>query len=288
VADNDNRNMNGPFPEQPQGLDVLELTLGAVKHLWSLRGPHSILALIVVLPYAVMGATGILDPFYTLATADNLPDGYFTAAGLMLAWAALWNTPAMVLWYRMFLLGPDHMLKLPAGAFLERALRLLGASALFGLILGGVTVVVMLIAAIATGGQGFNQGVLMAVILIAALIIGARLCLTFASITLGHAMPFRASWDKTKGRGLTIAGAFLLCALVAALLSVAVHGVIVAGLFGPPPTDGTTLVSSRWMYLVDLVLAPVSYAGSALVCAVTAAVFWRLLGRPANVVDIEV
>lgn len=288
MADNDNRDNSGPSAQQPQGLDVLELTLGAVKQLWALRGPHSILALIVVLPYAIMGATGVLDPFYTLATADNLPEGYFTAASLMLAWAALWNTPAMVLWYRMFLLGPDQMLKLPAGAFLERALRLLGASALFGLILGGVAVVVMLIAAIATGGQGFNQGVLMAVILIAALIIGARLCLTFASITLGHAMPFRASWEKTRGRGLVIAGAFLLCALVAALLSVAVHGVIVAGLFGPPPADGTTLVSSRWMYLVDLVLAPVSYAGSALVCAVTAAVFWRLLGRPANVVDMEV
>lgn len=288
MADNDNMDKSEPPAQQPGGLDVLELALGAVKHLWSLRGPHSILALVVMLPYAIMGATGVLDPFYTLATAENLPEGYLTAAGLMLVWAALWNTPAMVLWYRMFLLGPDQMLKLPVGAFLKRTVRLLGVSVLFGLMIAALSLIVMIVATIATGGPAANQGFLMAVILIAALILGARLCLTFASIPLGHSMPFRASWAQTKGHGLAITGAFVLCALVAALLSVATHGVIVAGLFGPPPADGTTLVSSRWMYLVDLILAPVSYAGSALVCAVTTAVFWRLLGRPVEVVDLEV
>lgn len=283
------QNSGGPNPpggDKPT-LDVFELTVGAVRHLWALRGPHSILAFIVVAPYALMGILGLLDPFYSTAVDDGLPDGYMTSALLIMAWGLLWNTPVMVLWYRLFLVGPDQMLKLSADAMVKRVLRLIGYSLLFALMVGGVALLAGLALSVFTGGGALNQAFLMAVILVAALVLGGRLCLTFASIPLGHLMPFRMSWERTKGHGLAISGAFLLCALVAALAGAVLSGVIGTGLFGAPAEGAETMVVSRWMFAVDLLLSPISYAGSALVCSVTAAAFHRLVGPPTEAVDIR-
>lgn len=283
--------MTGREPQKlPQKLDILDLTLGAVQHVWSLKGPHALLALVTVAPYTLMGVSGLLDPFFTAATTKTIPEGYLTSAVLMFVWAILWNTPAALLWYRMFLVGPDQLLKLPLGALRDRILRMLGAFLLFGVMVAGAGLAGMVVIGIvvaATGIATMNQGVMMAVVLVVALLLGGRLCLTFASIALGHRLPFQASWERTKGHGLAISGAFLLSALIATLAASLAHGVIAAALFGPSPEDGPA-IASHWLFLTDFLLAPVTYAGTGLVSAVTAAAFWRLIGPPAEAVDIEV
>jgi len=128
---------------------------------------------------------------------------------------------------------------------------------------------------------------MLAVVLVVTLVLGGRFCLTFASIALGHRLPFKASWERTKGYGLMISGAFLLSALVTTMAVTLVQGLLAAALFGPPP-EGTTVEPSPWLFLLDFLLAPVSFAGTALVAAVTAAAFWRLIGPPAEAVDLEV
>ncbi len=278
-------------PKLPPKLDVLDLTLGAVQHLWSNRGPHCVLALVVVAPYALMGALGLLDPLFAATTAGAVPEGYLTSAALMLAWGVIWNTPAMVLWYRMFLLGPDQMLKLPPAEFFARGARLIGYSILFGLMLVAVAALVMLVILVLFSSANLGalqQGPLMAVVMVAALILGGRLCLTFTAVALGLRLPFQASWARTRGHGFTISAAFLLSVLVATLAASVAHGLISAALFGVGSGASESAMPSHWLFGVDLLLAPVSYAGTALAAAISAAAFWRLVGRPSEGVDVTV
>lgn len=274
--------------DQSLKLDVLDLSVGAVRHLWSLRVAHAILAVVVVAPYALMGATGVLDPLYATLSSGEPRDGYLRSMLLMILWGAFWNTPGLVLWYRMFLVGPDRMLKIAPADFIARTIRLIGYSILFGLMVLGISVTLLLILSLvlSLGGAapeaGLGQGPVMMVVLVVGLGLGGRLCLTFGSISLGATLPLKLSWARTTGHGLAISAGFLLCVLASTTIAAIVHGLVAA-----PFTNGEPDGIPTGIFIVDLVLAPLSYASTALVCAVTAGAFWRLLGRPGEVVDLD-
>ncbi|MEX1148322.1 MAG: hypothetical protein WEB93_08080 [Sphingomonadales bacterium] len=269
-------------------LNALELMTGAVQHLWSLRNAHAMLAFVVMLPYALMGVLGFLDPFYVMARTGEPVDGATGSILLLILWGVFWNTPALVLWYRLFLVGSDDIIAVPAPVFMERALRLIGYSIMFGLLVLGIAVIAIMVLSLvmsATGRPpeaGVGQGPMAMALIVIALALGGRLCLTFASITLGPTQPFRQAWERTRGNGFAIAAALLLCVFLGGVASALVHALATALLIGP--IEGS--IPSR-LFLIDLVLAPISYASTALVCAVTAGVFWRLNGQPGTVVNLD-
>src|SRR5690606_15194565 len=125
--------------------------------------------------------------------AKTPPPGYWQAALLFLLWAALWNTPMLVLWYRRFLVGPAEMLRLGLGELAERSARLLGYSALLSVAVGVVLMMLFVvlgsILSIVSGGHsGAALSLSLMVMLALALFFffGTRLILTFAAIPIGR------------------------------------------------------------------------------------------------------
>lgn len=270
-------------PQKPA--DSFSLFVDALRNLWAARHLHVILAVAVTVPLTVLGFLGILDPLYAAMLGVQEPPGLGRALLLFFLWLVAWNTPALILWSRRFLLGPREVLRIGLGELAGRALWFAAHLLLMGAIVLGVSLVALTllgaIVSIASGGGA--QTALSAVPLFILLFgsffyLAARFCLAFAAIALGRRLNFMESWRMTRGRGLAIFGAFTLAMLLSMIMSGVVSGLLamllgagVEAAAGSPP---------RIFFLIDLVASPFAYASAALLTAIGARVYGDLVGQP--------
>lgn len=273
--------------------DSLALVRTALGDLWEARRLHVILSLVAILPRTILEFTGALTPYYDGFMAETLPPGYWQATLLLFLWAALWNTPMLVLWYRRFLVGPEEMLRLRLGELAERTALFLLYGFLLTLLVGGALLLLMVVLggvlSIVSGGHSGTMlplGLMVMVALGLFFFLGARLILTFAAIPIGRRVSFRESWQRTLGIAGPVIGAVALCAMGGLLVSQSARWLLSLPFIGAeglaPGVDIPPV-----LHLVDFVLAPLNYAATALIAAVTAEVYRALSGPPLDAHGLE-
>ncbi len=268
--------------------DSFGLFTAALRDLWAARRMHAALSVIVTLPLTVIGLLGLLDPLYAAMAGERQTQGLGLAIILFFLWGVTWNAPAVVLWYRRFLLGPEQLLRIAVPDLIQRSLWFalyyvamvivgMGASLLLLTLLGAVLAML--------GGGDFSALPLVVVMFSVLCYLASRLSLVFAGITLGRRVSFQDSWQRTKGRGMTIFGAFTLAVLLAMIASGTVSSIL-AMLTGAN-TEGAATPPAIYFF-IDLVASPFAYASAALPAAIAAEVYRRLMGEPVDVSGIRV
>lgn len=268
--------------------DSFGLFVSALRSLWAARRIHVALAVIVTLPLTVIGLLGLLDPLYEAMAGEEQPAGLGLSLVLFFLWVVTWNAPALILWYRRFLLGPDQLLRIALLDLARRSLWFALYSILMGIIgLGASLLILTALSALFAllGGGGLSAVPLVVVMFSMFFYLAARFSLAFASIALGRRITLPESWQRTKGRGLTIFGAFTLGILLAMILSGLVTSLL-ALLSGADAASAVT--PPAIFFFIDLAASPFAYASAALSAAITAEVYRNLIGEPVDAAGMRI
>lgn len=114
--------------------------------LWHYKWNHIFISYVAFLPFTLLGLLGLFDPFFTpRSSLELVPEGYNLSFFLYILTTYLWAIPCVILWHRLYLLGPEHLLRRKIWPILTRSfvlmtkiLILVGICALFAIILVGL------------------------------------------------------------------------------------------------------------------------------------------------------
>lgn len=255
----------------------------AYGRLWRYKLPHSLISLIALLPFTCAGLAGFLTPvFSTAASPDHVTEGFNLSLLILVLTVFVWAVPCIILWHRLFLLGPQHLVRrkiLPIWSrsitLVIQMLILLGAGLLMALGLILVIFYLIDIISIQAGGSDIHEmagrelflytaGLVLVVTFVT--LIAMRFSLVFSARSIGKALGFRTSWCLTRVNSWRMLIAATLTTFPAVtcfyLLVITIHA------FGP---------NSRLLYLLVLLLAPLLTSPLALFCSLTS-VFYRHCG----------
>ncbi|MAU40875.1 MAG: hypothetical protein CMF31_04560 [Kordiimonas sp.] len=177
-------------------------------HCWQY---HLLIAYLVTLPYTIAGLLGGLDPLMMPTTSlDAVPAGYYSALALMFLTVAIWPIPCVVLWQRLYLLGPSQMLRKRFWPLLTRTVQFVIVFLIsFGCImaLGGIVLFLMMTlitplldrVPIIENVEVFTMGIAAALLMLVMMVASVRLGLLFVSQAIGRQMSFRQAWQVTQG-----------------------------------------------------------------------------------------
>ena len=121
--------------------------------------------------------------------------------------------------------------------------------------------------------------------------IALRFLLALTGAALGRAVGMSDAWRLTTGHGGTLIAAALLLMIPALLLSGLVEGGVTQLMFGPLDKDADNATALAWIkgsMLITVVLAPLSGAANALLTAIAAEIYARLVGPPLDARGMEV
>lgn len=114
--------------------------------LWRYKGNHLLISYIAFLPFTVVGLLGFFDPFFLPRSSHELvPDGYNLSFILYILTTYFWAIPCVILWHRLYLLGPQHLLRRKIWPILTRSFVIL-SKVLF--LIGLCAMVILLLIAI--------------------------------------------------------------------------------------------------------------------------------------------
>jgi len=203
----------------------------------------------------------------------------------------IWAIPVIILWHRLYLLGPEHLLRKKFWPLLTRSLKVIHHSlVLFGI--GLVAAVLM------TGGvlylrlHGDSEGMIgtitemgrteyalyifgILVVFSFLLIVALRLSMAFSALTIGKKLSFRTSWRITRKNtfrmlAATLGGGIPLLAVEAVVLWGAKYYFQVDLMAGTAP-------SPDMIYIFVLVFAPILALPLAILCSLASS-FYRHCG----------
>jgi len=118
----------------------------AYRCLWRYKWNHLLISIIAFLPFTVVGLLGLFDPFFLpRASHELVPEGYNLSFILYILTTYFWALPCVILWHRLYLLGPEHLLRRKMWPILTRSfvilskvLFLIGLCAMVALLLVAV------------------------------------------------------------------------------------------------------------------------------------------------------
>lgn len=94
----------------------------AYSSLWRYKRNHILISFMAFLPFTVFGLLGFFDPFFLPRSSDELvPAGYNLSFILYIVTTYLWSIPCIILWYRLYMLGPEHLLRRKIWPILTRS-----------------------------------------------------------------------------------------------------------------------------------------------------------------------
>ncbi|WP_321395185.1 hypothetical protein [Emcibacter sp.] len=213
---------------------LIACILDAYRCLWHFRLQHILVSLFAFLPFCLAGYLGYLDPLLTTGNSrTHVPEGFQLAFILMMITTFVWLVPSVILWHRLFLLGPEHLLRRRLWPLITRSfhfsikiLVFLGVLLIILFLLSSG--VLMLLNQIALERQGSVDAIgiveltvyltAAGILGLLALAIGLRLSLSFSAQSIGKKLSFRSSWDLTR----TLTGHMLLGLLLGLVLPVTV------------------------------------------------------------------
>ena len=197
----------------------------------------------------------------------------------------------IILWHRLYLLGPEHLIRKKVWPLITRSLRVISHSlVLFGMglvaavgITWGVIYLRLMSESEGMAGTITEMGqteyilYVFAIMIVAAflLIIALRFSMAFSSLTIGKSLRFTTSWDMTRKNTLamlaaTLGGGIPLMVVVVAVIRAADHYCQIDLLAGTAPDPDM-------IYIFVLLASPVLALPVAILCSLTST-FYRHCG----------
>lgn len=95
----------------------------AYSFLWYYKWNHILISFLAFLPFTLIGLLGLFDPFFMpRASTELVPNGYNLSFILYIFSTYIWALPCVILWQRLYLLGPEHLLRRKIWPILTRSL----------------------------------------------------------------------------------------------------------------------------------------------------------------------
>jgi len=196
-------------------LCILSSVKQAYRCLWHYKTQHIMISIVAALPFCLAGLMGALDPVSSASSAGKgMPEGFNLSFAILVCTTLLWAIPVTILWQRLYLLGPEHLIRKKAWPLISRSLKLINHSLIFfGLVLvaGAVITWGILYLRIFIGSEEMvgtiTQMSKMEYALYASglcvmvgflLIIALRFSLAFSSLSIGKSLRFTTSWRMTR------------------------------------------------------------------------------------------
>ncbi len=273
-------------------LPILTSVRQAYHCLWHYKLQHVMISLAAVLPFCVAGLMGFLDPVLTVSSVtENLPEGFNLSFALLVMTTFIWAFPVIILWHRLFLLGPEHLIRKKVWPLITRSLNVISHSLVFfgiGLV-AAVTITWGILYLRVKIGSEEMVGTLteMSQLEYALYIIGLltvisflipiflRFSMAFSAQAIGKSLGFITSWDITRKNtfrmlGATLIGFLPIVAIVALVLWGGNHYLDIDLLAGTAPDPDM-------IYNFVLVFSPFLTLPLAIFCSLTST-FYRHCG----------
>ncbi len=260
--------------------------------LWYYKFQHILISFAAVLPFCLAGFSGVLDPVFLVSPgAEKLPEDFNSAFAVFILTIFIWAIPVTVLWHRLYLLGPEHLIRKKIWPLITRSLNVISHSLIFfglGLVAAAVITWGVLYLRVMSNSEKmagtitemgqmeyalYIFGIL--VVLSFLLLIGLRLSMAFSSLTIGKSLRFTTSWRMTRKNtfrmlAATLGGGLPLLGVVIGTLWLADHFFQIDLLAGTAPEP-------NMIYIFVLVAAPVLTLPIAILCSLTST-FYRHCG----------
>lgn len=273
-------------------LSILSSLRQAYHCLWHYKVQHFMISIVASLPFCLAGFFGFLDPVFSVSSgAIIMPDGFNVSFVILICTTFVWAIPVTILWHRLYLLGPEHLMRRKIWPLITRSLKIISHSLiLFG---GGLVFAIAITGAVlylrvmgeseqmvgTISEMGSREYALyifgILIVLSVLLLIALRLSMAFSSHAIGKSMRFTTSWQITSKNTFRM--------LVTTLIGVAPLGliqvtVIWAGnyFFHIDLLSGTA-PSSQMIYSFVLVFSPLLALPLAILCSLTST-FYRHCG----------
>ncbi len=277
-------------------LSLRGLVQGAAGRIQGALLHHAAIAYLYILPALALVMSDAFDNVL-LILLRRPPQGDIGLAAMIFGAAVmLWGAFIMTSWYRLSLLGPAEYLKIDLASLIKRTGRFL----LYGIGIAIMAVAVfytviavfgLIAAATGSAGQGLAATIGTPIAVALSLAIALRFLPALAGAALGRAVGMGDAWRLTTGHGSSIIAAALLLLIPALLISGLVEGGVTQMMFGPLDKDATDAAALAWIkgsMLITIVLAPLSGAANALLTAIAAELYARLVGPPLDARGMEV
>ena len=187
----------------------------AYKCLWHYKWNHILIAIIAFAPFTIIGLLGLFDPFFLPRSSHEMvPEGYNLSFFLYILSTYIWAMPCVILWHRLYLLGPDHLLRKKMWPILTRSFVMMTKV----LILIGICsfLIIVSFSALAflityfdlnekisnfielTDSEFFRFAAIISVTLVITYVVFLRFSLAICARTIGKRIGLVTSWKLTK------------------------------------------------------------------------------------------
>ncbi|NOZ65491.1 MAG: hypothetical protein GXP00_03175 [Alphaproteobacteria bacterium] len=260
--------------------------------LWHYKFQHILISFVAVLPFCLAGFSGVLDPVFLVSPgAEKMPEGFNSAFAVFILTTFIWAIPVTVLWHRLYLLGPEHLIRKKIWPLITRSLSVISHSLIFfglGLVAAAVITWGVLYLRVMSNSEKmagtitemgqmeyalYVFGIL--VVLSFLLLIGLRFSMAFSSLTIGKSLRFTTSWRMTRKNTFRMLAATLGGGLP--LLGVVIGTLWLADYFFQIDLLAGTAPEPNMIYIFVLLAAPVLTLPMAILCSLTST-FYRHCG----------
>jgi hypothetical protein len=260
--------------------------------LWHYKWNHLLVSYFAFLPFTLIGLLGLFDPFFLPRVSTELvPNGYNISFGLYILSTYLWALPCIILWHRLYLLGPEHLMKRKIWPILTRSfvimskvLFLVGLAALVCILLVGVLLFLI-------NTLGLNDSVsdfialsdsefmrFLIIVLITGLItylVFLRFSLAICARTIGKRIGLLTSWKLTEKNTMRMFLSFIAICIPAAMATYSILYVYQSVFNFSIFYSGEMLTTTSYIHI--FILAPVITLPLSAMCSQCAA-FYRHCG----------
>ncbi|MCC3861642.1 hypothetical protein [Pseudemcibacter aquimaris] len=244
------------------------------------------------LPFTIIGLAGLFDPFFLpRPSTEMVPDGYNLSFILYILTTYLWAIPCMILWQRLYLIGPSGLIRKKIWPILTRSFVLI-TKVLFLIGLASMVTIGLITAllyVINSSGLGeslsdffiLSENEIFRYLVIAVItgfvtyLVFLRFSLAMCARTIGKRIGLLTSWRLTQKNTTRMFISFLSIILPIILFTLAFL-LIYQGLFGLNLFYSGEMLST-FSYIHIFVLAPVITLPLSALCSQCAS-FYRHCG----------
>lgn len=282
---------------QPMNIECTKLCVfssirQAYGCLWHYKLQHIAISIVAALPFCLAGFFGALEPVLSVTSEmEHMPDGFNLSFAILVCVTFIWAIPVIILWHRLYLLGPEHLIRKKIWPLITRSLSVISHSLiLFGMGLVaavGITWGVLYLRVMSESenmagtitemGQMEYALYMVGIIIIFSflLIIALRFSMAFSSLTIGKSLRFTTSWQMTRKNTFrmlvaTFAGGIPLIIVEAVVLWAARYYFNIDLLAGTAPDPDM-------IYIFVLVASPILTLPMAILCSLMST-FYRHCG----------
>lgn len=273
-------------------LEIMPSIRQAYRCLWHYKLQHVMISIIAALPFSLAGFLGFLEPVLSVfSTTENMPEGFNMSFAILVLTTFIWAIPVIILWHRLYLLGPEHLIRKKIWPLITRSLKVISHSLiLFGMglvaavaITWGILYLRVISESEEMAGTITEMGQMeyalyaFGIFIILSFLLGLalRLSAAFSSLTIGKSLRFSTSWHMTRRNtfrmlAATLGGGIPFLGIEAALIWGAKYYFQIDLLAG-------TAAEPDMIYIFVLGFSPVLTLPVAILCSLTST-FYRHCG----------